>query len=69
VDDVVAVVKAELVDVGNVVVVVVDIELVAEDDVVVVGVELAVEDNVVSFIELMDVVLISVGVVNEFTFA
>jgi hypothetical protein len=67
VDDVVAVVKAELVDVGNVVVV--EIELVAEDDVVVVGVELVVEDNVVSFIELMDVVLISVGVVNEFTFA
>jgi len=39
------------------------------DNVDVVNVELVVEDNVVSFVELMDVVLVSVGVVNEFTFA
>jgi hypothetical protein len=49
VDDVVVVVKADLVDVGNVVVV--EIELVAEDDVVV-EVELVDVDNVVVLVEV-----------------
>jgi hypothetical protein len=79
------VVEVELVDVYNIDVVDVElvvkdgfvveddvvggVELVDVDNVDVVNVELIVEDNVVSFVELMDVVLVSVGVENEFTFA
>jgi hypothetical protein len=51
VDDVAVVVEAELADVDNVIVVVVDIEHVAEDDVVI-EVELVDLDNVVVLVEV-----------------